>query len=158
MNIRTLLVSLWLVATLGTGCVTPSTVIPVTLKSTRPEAHVYEKFRGTHCDLCDCASTSTNHMEWAHFYPYNMAVGTPLAYLIEARTNGATACHSCHLRILHHGNFSKYWDTRAAELVEEFKYNREHHLPPPSQADIDSGRALYTRSRFAAKREHDDND
>lgn len=88
--------------------------------SSRPEAHIYQKFRGTECEVCG----RTNDLEWAHAYPYSKAKGTELEYLIVAETNGVTLCRSCHVCLNHYQNTSKYWNARLIPIVREMQAAR----------------------------------
>ena len=123
------------------------------VSKSRPEAHIYESFRLDHCQICDCTNTPTNRLELAHCYPYNMAKGTDLEYLITTRTNCYTACHHDHLKYLHHGNFSKYWDTHTAWLIEQLHFAHIGARKDLTQADIDSGKAEYEKQ--ATEIEHE---
>jgi len=88
----------------------------------RPEAHIYQAFRGPCCEVCG----STNNLEWAHAYPYNMSTGT-LEYLKVEQTNGVTLCRKDHERIGHYGNFSKYWNKNLIPCVKLLRESKEEY-------------------------------
>lgn len=114
-----------------TGC---STVEREHYSAARPEAHVYQKFRGDHCDMCG----GTNKLAWAHCFPYNMSTGT-LAYLRSSPTNGVTLCYAEHKNFAHYGNFSRYW---CDNLEPTVRYVRLHHRLPP---DFEEHRRVYVK-------------
>jgi hypothetical protein len=91
--------------------------------STRPEAHIYQQFKAHNCELCN----TTEDLEWCHAYPYNMAVGTELAYLITEKTNGVTLCRPCHTCVSHFQNTRKYWNTRLIPIVRELQAAKKEY-------------------------------
>lgn len=82
----------------------------------RPEAHIYQQFRGASCEVCG----SVDKLEWAHAYPYNMSIGDK-AYLITEQTNGVTLCRKCHECIGHYNNTGKYWNSDLLNIVQQLK-------------------------------------
>lgn len=109
------------IAVLGLMAASAPLVVQEVEKRTsgRPEAHIYQKFRGTECEVCG----KTTDLEWAHAYPYSLSKGTDKEYLITSPTNGCTLCDGkgggCHLRVGHYGNYSKYWNARLIPIVKD---------------------------------------